>query len=93
MLVVWIAACVARFFTTKYGNITIISEYSSALNWKALRNLVLSDKLAVDAAMYVAAYLRKIDKAATKSHVFSLHNEDATIDFARHYSKLSPKLF
>jgi hypothetical protein len=35
---------------------------------------VLSDKFAVDAAEHVAAYLRKIDKAASKNHVFSLRH-------------------
>ena len=51
---------------------------------------MLSDKLAVDAAMNVSAYLRKTDKFASQGQVFSLRSKDATMDFAREYAKLSP---
>ena len=93
LLVVWIAACIARSVIAKYDPISIITEYSSAINWKDLRHLVLSDKLAVDASMHVAAYLRKSDIVASQKQVFSLRSEDATMDFAKRYARLSPSIF
>ena len=66
----------------------LVGTYRVSLNWNDLQHLVLSDKLAVDACLYVAAYLR-VNSKAPKPPIFSLLRDDASIDFARCHATTS----
>lgn len=66
----------------------LLNEYDVGLDYKDLQHLVLSEKLAVDAALMVAAYLntRPMNKP-----VFTLRPTDATIVFATIHAQQNPK--
>ena len=87
VLVVWIAACFAHS-ATLYDPISILKEYSFALNYKDLCFLSFAEKDAFDAVSTVATYIRSFNNAASKKCVFSTRQSDATMEFAMHYSEL-----
>jgi hypothetical protein len=85
-LAVWAAFCFAHHFTKRAE--PLLKDYSVAPRWSDLRHLVVSEKLAVDAARHVAAYLRANDNH--KPSVFSLRSNDATMDLARRHALDAP---
>jgi len=56
LLVVWSAYCIS-FQAARHEHAHVMKGFGVALDWHDLRHLVLGDKLAVDAALKVAAYL------------------------------------
>jgi hypothetical protein len=87
LLVVWVAFCISHS-VTKTGE-PLLKDYAVALRWQDLQHVVLSEKLAVDAALSVAEYLRANGMHNNKSPVFSLRAKDATIDLATRHSMAS----
>ncbi|KAG2488307.1 hypothetical protein HYH03_013157 [Edaphochlamys debaryana] len=86
LLVVWVAYCLVHSAAGR--QYSTLRQYGVALSYKDLRHLVLSDKAAVDAALAVAAYLRRWTSPGKE--LFSLRDEGAaTFDLAR---ALVPKL-
>lgn len=78
-LVVWVSFCVVHQAVKLVK--PLLAEYGVALDPADTRHLVLSSKLAVDAALQVVAYLRK--HSCPSRVVFSLRSGDVTFDFAR----------
>ncbi len=67
VLVQWVAYCMLLQATRDHP---VLGQYGSALSYADLQYLVLSDKLAVDAALAMAAYLRQQQQPA--GSMFSL---------------------
>ena len=82
-LVVWVSFCVVHQAVKMVK--PLLAEYGVALDPADTRHLVLSSKLAVDAALQVVAYLRK--HSCPSRVVFSLRSGDVTIDFARQVAR------
>jgi len=82
-LVVWVSFCVVHQAVKMVE--PLLSEYGVALDPADTRHLVLSEKLAVDAALRVVAYLRKY--SCPSRVVFSLRSGDVTINFARQVAR------
>ena len=78
LLCVW--ACVCMLHQHMKMKEPLLRDYSLPLDPDDLSHLVLSDKLAVDAARGVVGYLRT---TGVDSCIFSLSEGDATINFAR----------
>lgn len=62
---------------------SIIAEYSVGPDWLCFQDLVLLDKVAVEAAVAVAGYLRQ---QSGKPTIFSLQEQAGTLDLARRFS-------
>lgn len=88
LLVGWI------IFSVVHANCLIgdplLREYGVGLNWRCLSHLTLSDKVAIDAALQTATYLRKF--SYTLKPVFSLNANDATFELARRHALTSSAL-
>ena len=82
-LVVWVSFCVVHQAVKMVK--PLLAEYGVALDSADTRHLVLSEKLAVDAALQVVAYLR--EHSCSTRVVFSLRSGDVTIDFARQVAR------
>ena len=82
-LVVWVSFCVVHQAVKMVK--PLLAEYGVALDPADTRHLVLSEKLAVDAALQVVAYLR--EHSCSTRVVFSLRSGDVTIDFARQVAR------
>ena len=84
-LVVWAAFCLTHKATVQMH--PLLSQFGVALSAEELRHLVLSHKLARDAALVVASYLR----ANTNSKpVFSLLCSDQTFAFGQQFVTSAP---
>ena len=84
-LAVWAAFCLTHKATVQMH--PLLSQFGVALSAEELRHLVLSDKLARDAASAVASYLR----ANTNSKpVFSLLCSDQTFAFGQQFVTSAP---
>ncbi|MEW5310745.1 MAG: hypothetical protein WDW38_002512 [Sanguina aurantia] len=89
LLVVWIAFCVMH--TASSMEHPVLRGYGVSLCHSDLRHLVLSDRLAVDAALSVAAYLQQ--HASMGSSVFSLRaGSDATFEMALAHAESDPAM-
>ena len=87
LLVVWCAYCLVHRMTLPF-EFKVLGEYGVALRPEDLRHLVLSDKLAIEAAQNVTAYLRTHTKPDLE--VFSLRPKDVTFSMATLHSRRSP---
>ena len=91
LLVVWVAFCLVH--ASMGEDILENPKYGVALRGDDLRHLTLSDKLATDAALGVAAYLKKWGRHRPGGEVFSLRdNGSATFQMATEYSAGNAKL-
>lgn len=85
VLVVWVAFCLMHSFTCQKHR--ILNEYKVGLKPDDLKNLVLSEKQAVDAALNVHRYILKCTRQARWGEVFSLVDERPTYQLAEHFSR------
>ena len=83
LLVVWCAFCLVHKATLPF-EFQVLSSYSVALRPDDLRHLVLSGRLAIEAAQHVAAYLREHTKSGRD--VFSLRPTDVTFQMAAEHA-------
>lgn len=83
ILVVWCAFCIVHI--TASVSEPLLRNFSVALDEGNLGNLVLSEKLAVDAAIQVVKYIHKHSEMPTC--LFSLRNHDQTIEFAKAHAQ------
>eukprot|EP00887_Chlorella_sp_A99_P004660 scaffold4.g4660.t1 len=82
VLLSWVAFCIMRAAASRRH--PDLQPFGVALDWRQLRHLVLSDRQAVDAALAVAAYLRR----HTGRAVFSLRDGGAaTFELAERYAR------
>ncbi|KAG2496538.1 hypothetical protein HYH03_005361 [Edaphochlamys debaryana] len=90
LLMVWVAYCLVHASACKQYD--ILRQYGVALSYKDLRHLVLPYRLAVDAAMAVAAYLQRL--ALPGRELFSLRDGagKATSDMAQAFAATCPRL-
>jgi len=68
----------------------VLKEYGVALRAADLHHLVLSERAAIEAAQFAAAYLRL--KTKPMRHVFSCRSEDATFSMAALHVSRSPAM-
>ena len=85
-LLVWIMLCLSH--RTAAGEFPGLLRYAVPLQPDDLRHLVLRGKTATSAALVVAAYIQKVNCAATAGQVFSTR-EDATFDLAGEFAGAS----
>ena len=83
LLAVWAAFCMVH--CSAKNEYHLLDHYGVAVNWSDMQHLVLFDKLAVDAALQVARYLRS--SAAKGDPIFSLLQKDATFRLAEEYAQ------
>lgn len=83
VLVVWCAFCIVHITASVCE--PLLRSFSVALDEDNLGNLVLSEKLAVDAAIQVAKYIHK--HSEIPRCLFSLRNHDETIEFAKAHAR------
>eukprot|EP00899_Mesostigma_viride_P005241 jgi/Mesvir1/14718/Mv05368-RA.1 len=77
-LMVWAAFCFADAAACAPDEFPLFREYGVALRWEDLEHLVLSDRLAVDAALAVGEYLRT--RTVPSREVFTLRDAGAGWD-------------
>jgi len=82
-LAAWIGFCLV--YKAAAVQFSDLSSYAPALDPDDLRHIVLQDKVAVDAALHVAAYLQLT--RASGPPVFSLRERDGTFDFTRGFAR------
>lgn len=85
VILVWITYCLAHSQTKK--EYPLLANYSVCLHANDLRFLILSDKLAIDAAHSVGIYLSQ--NSETGRVVFSGRENDQTFELAAEFSKSS----
>ncbi|WIA28503.1 hypothetical protein OEZ86_011046 [Tetradesmus obliquus] len=79
VLVVWVAYCM--MFEASRRLLPVVNRYGVGLHWTDLRQLVLPDRLAVDAACTVSAYL--LQQSNPERQLYSLHDGGkGTLSFA-----------
>jgi hypothetical protein len=83
LLVVWAAFCMVH--CSAKNEYRLLDHYGVAVHWSDLQHLVLFDKLAVDAALRVARYLRS--SAAKGDPIFSHLQKDSTFRLAEEYAR------
>ena len=89
LLVVWSMFCIMHK-TTNLEYSAILDAYSVALEMADLQHLVLFSKLAVDAVLTVAKYLRA--RSLKGPPIFSLRVLDKTFDLARRFARQSSNI-
>ncbi|WIA08443.1 hypothetical protein OEZ85_007880 [Tetradesmus obliquus] len=83
VLVVWVAYCM--MFEASRRLLPVVNRYGVGLHWTDLRQLVLPDRLAVDAACTVSAYL--LQQSNPERQLYSLHDGGkGTLSFAFDYA-------
>ena len=88
LLVVWAAFCMVHNSTM--NEYRLLDKYGVAIHWSDLQCLVLFDKVAVDAALAIARYLRS--SAAKGDPIFSHLAKDATFRLAGEFAQDSPQM-
>jgi hypothetical protein len=87
MLVVWIGCCLLhRVARHAYP---VLSNYGLPIRFEELKNCVTDDKLAIDATLAVASYVKEWTRTPNLT-LFSLRDQDereATIRFARTFAE------
>jgi hypothetical protein len=88
MLVVWIGCCLLHRVALQ-AHPGLLPNYGLPMRFDELKHCVLDDKLAIDAALAVATYVREWTRAANLT-LFSLRERverDTTIKFARSFAE------
>ncbi|KAF0718113.1 hypothetical protein As57867_001892, partial [Aphanomyces stellatus] len=83
VLVTWIAFCLVHQQCGE--NHKLVLTFATALKWQDLSHLVLDDKRAMDAALVVAGYIRRMNQVSPKK-LFCLADVAGTIEFSRSFA-------
>ena len=86
-LVVWIALCLIHR-VTRHAHPAVMQGYGIALDWKDMRDLVLSQREAQAAALEVCTYA----KANAANPLFCFHEPHTTFHFAHSFTSSSAEL-
>ncbi|KAL1498585.1 hypothetical protein AB1Y20_013900 [Prymnesium parvum] len=87
LLVVWCAFCLVHKATLPF-EFQVLRSFGVSLKPNDLQHLVLSERLSINAAQSVVAYLRHHTKPGR--HIFSLRPGDATFELASMHALRSP---
>jgi hypothetical protein len=88
MLVIWICCCLLHRVALQ-AHPGLLPNYGLPMRFDELKHCVLDDKLAIDAALAVATYVREWTRTANQT-LFSLRDRverDTTIKFARSFAE------